>query len=67
MSNFTNNPKGENQQNNAEAIPSNISSNERNTLAQTNKTLSGAGQNITQERTDDMLAINIQNSSQKTG
>ena len=61
------NPQEEVPVNNAEVTPTNTSSTGSSALAHANKTLGGAGQDITQETTDDTLALNIQNSSQRTG
>ena len=61
------NPQEETPVNNTELAPTNTSSTGSSALAHANKTLGGAGQDITQETTDDTLALNIQNSSQRTG
>ena len=44
-----------------------VPTNETNAMAQTNQTLESSSQNITQEKTDDMLIINQQNASQRIG
>lgn len=50
-----------------EPSPSVVPTNETNAMAQTNQTLESSSQNITQEKTDDMLIINQQNASQRMG